>query len=219
VLTRVHKGRALAITAASAPWLHHAIVFQQLEFDASRRGKTGKLTIRPYSVVHSVIYDSANKRASGVRVIDAQTKETLNTKGALFSVRFCDRVHSVDAEFRTSNFRTAWQQQRRTRPQLDGSSHGQRRFRRNARSRRQTALRQPSEWNLRSPLSQHERQNKAKGFTVAMDTRAAQQRWLGPWLVHERFGVEFKNMLKIPGRAHDAGRIRECLRITRTTSR
>jgi choline dehydrogenase-like flavoprotein len=38
--------------------------------------KTGHLTIRPDSVVHSIIYDEAKQRATGVRVIDAQTKET-----------------------------------------------------------------------------------------------------------------------------------------------
>ena len=36
--------------------------------------KTGKLTIRPFSVVHSIIYDEKTQRATGVRVIDAQTK-------------------------------------------------------------------------------------------------------------------------------------------------
>jgi choline dehydrogenase-like flavoprotein len=37
--------------------------------------KTGNLTIRPHSVVHSVIYDEKKKKATGVRVIDANTKE------------------------------------------------------------------------------------------------------------------------------------------------
>lgn len=36
--------------------------------------RTGKLTIRPHSVVHSVIYDDKEGRATGVKVIDAQTK-------------------------------------------------------------------------------------------------------------------------------------------------
>jgi choline dehydrogenase-like flavoprotein len=36
--------------------------------------KTGKLTLKPNSVVHSVIYDEANKKAIGVRVIDSETK-------------------------------------------------------------------------------------------------------------------------------------------------
>lgn len=37
--------------------------------------KTGRLTLRPFSVVHSVIYDPAKRRATGVRVIDANTKQ------------------------------------------------------------------------------------------------------------------------------------------------
>jgi choline dehydrogenase-like flavoprotein len=36
--------------------------------------KTGNLTVRPHSVVHSVVYDEATGRASGVRVIDAETR-------------------------------------------------------------------------------------------------------------------------------------------------
>lgn len=42
--------------------------------------KTGKLTIRPHSVVHSVIYDESTGKASGVRVIDAETKQVLDFK-------------------------------------------------------------------------------------------------------------------------------------------
>jgi len=38
--------------------------------------KTGNLTVRPHSVVHSILYDENKKRAFGVRVIDANTKET-----------------------------------------------------------------------------------------------------------------------------------------------
>ncbi|MDA0195979.1 MAG: GMC family oxidoreductase [Bacteroidetes bacterium] len=37
---------------------------------------TGNLTLRPFSVVHSVIYDETKNRATGVRVIDSETKET-----------------------------------------------------------------------------------------------------------------------------------------------
>jgi len=36
--------------------------------------KTGNLTIRPDSVVHSIIYDEAKGKATGVRVIDAKTQ-------------------------------------------------------------------------------------------------------------------------------------------------
>ena len=39
--------------------------------------KTGNLTIRPFSVVHSIIYDESTGKASGVKVIDANTKEEI----------------------------------------------------------------------------------------------------------------------------------------------
>ncbi|HEY1007717.1 MAG TPA: GMC family oxidoreductase, partial [Sphingobacteriaceae bacterium] len=38
--------------------------------------KTGNLTVRPHSVVHSIIYDEEQQKATGVRVIDANTMET-----------------------------------------------------------------------------------------------------------------------------------------------
>ncbi len=37
--------------------------------------RTGNLTVRPHSVVHSIIFDEGKGKASGVRVIDANTKE------------------------------------------------------------------------------------------------------------------------------------------------
>ena len=37
--------------------------------------KTGNLTVRPHSVVHSIIYDDQKGKATGVRVIDANSKE------------------------------------------------------------------------------------------------------------------------------------------------
>ncbi len=39
--------------------------------------KTGNMTLRPQSVVHSIIYDEKKQRATGVRVIDADTKEMM----------------------------------------------------------------------------------------------------------------------------------------------
>lgn len=42
--------------------------------------KTGNLTVRPFSVVHSILYDEQNGHASGVRVIDSRTKETIDYK-------------------------------------------------------------------------------------------------------------------------------------------
>jgi len=37
--------------------------------------RTGNLTLRPFSVVHSIIYDEQKGKATGVRVIDSNTKE------------------------------------------------------------------------------------------------------------------------------------------------
>ena len=37
--------------------------------------KTGKMTLKPHSVVHSIIYDEKKSKATGVRVIDANTME------------------------------------------------------------------------------------------------------------------------------------------------
>lgn len=39
--------------------------------------KTGNLTLRPFSVVHSIIYDESSGKASGVKVIDSNTKEEM----------------------------------------------------------------------------------------------------------------------------------------------
>ena len=39
--------------------------------------KTNNLTIRPFSVVHSIIYDEQKGKATGVRVIDSDTKEVM----------------------------------------------------------------------------------------------------------------------------------------------
>ena len=39
--------------------------------------KTGKLTIRAHAVVHSIIYDEKKNKATGVRIIDSETKEMI----------------------------------------------------------------------------------------------------------------------------------------------
>ncbi len=39
--------------------------------------KTGNMTLRPNSVVHSIIYDEKKQRATGVRVFDSETKEMI----------------------------------------------------------------------------------------------------------------------------------------------
>ena len=39
--------------------------------------KTGKMSLRPHSVVHSLIYDEKKGRATGVRIVDGNTKEMI----------------------------------------------------------------------------------------------------------------------------------------------
>ena len=39
--------------------------------------RTGNMTIRPNSIVYEIVYDEAKGKASGVRIIDAETKEKL----------------------------------------------------------------------------------------------------------------------------------------------
>jgi choline dehydrogenase-like flavoprotein len=56
--------------------------------------KTGNLTIRPHSVVHSIIYDESKKCAKGVRVIDSETK---------VEVEFFSKVIFLNASALNSN--------------------------------------------------------------------------------------------------------------------
>ena len=48
--------------------------------------KTGNLTIRPHSVVHSIIYDEKKGKATGVRIIDSATKEMIEYYAAVIFV-------------------------------------------------------------------------------------------------------------------------------------
>lgn len=48
--------------------------------------RTGHLTIRPFSVVHSVLYDEGQGKASGVRVIDANTHEVTEYRARIIFV-------------------------------------------------------------------------------------------------------------------------------------
>ena len=45
--------------------------------------RTGNLTVRPFSIVHSIIYDEKLGKATGVKVIDANTKEVTEYKARI----------------------------------------------------------------------------------------------------------------------------------------
>src|SRR5207237_2590426 len=74
VLTRVHKGRAACHYCGVC---HRGCItqsyFSSLNSTLPAAQKTGRLTIRPYSVVHSLNFDPNTRRVSGVRVIHAQS--------------------------------------------------------------------------------------------------------------------------------------------------
>lgn len=48
---------------------------------------TGNLTFRPYSIVQSIMYDDTSGKASGVRIIDAETNEDIEFKSKII---FCN---------------------------------------------------------------------------------------------------------------------------------
>lgn len=56
--------------------------------------KTGNMTLRPHAVVHSIIYDEKKGKATGVRIVDANTKEI---------IEFYARVIFVNASALNSN--------------------------------------------------------------------------------------------------------------------
>jgi choline dehydrogenase-like flavoprotein len=84
VLTRTHKGRAACHYCGLC---HRGCItqsyFSSLNSTLPAAQKTGRLTIRPYSVVHSLVFDPATRRVSGIRVIDAQTRNALEFKGKI----------------------------------------------------------------------------------------------------------------------------------------
>ena len=48
--------------------------------------KTGNLTIRPFSIVAEILYDKNSRKATGVMVIDAETKESIEYKSKIIFV-------------------------------------------------------------------------------------------------------------------------------------
>lgn len=60
--------------------------FSSLSSTLPAAAATGKLTIRPFSVAHSIVYDAQTGKASGVRVVDSETKETLEFKAKVIFV-------------------------------------------------------------------------------------------------------------------------------------
>jgi choline dehydrogenase-like flavoprotein len=45
--------------------------------------QTGNLTVRPHSIAHSIIYDEASGKATGIKIVDSETKETIEFKSKI----------------------------------------------------------------------------------------------------------------------------------------
>ena len=82
ILTRSHRGRAACHYCG--PCARGCITrsyFSSLNSTLPAAKATGKLTVRPHSVVHSLIFDSKTRRVSGVRVMDGQTRDAIEFRG------------------------------------------------------------------------------------------------------------------------------------------
>ena len=77
VLTQPHNGRGKCMSRnlchRGCPY---GAYFSSNSSTLPAAYKTGNLTLRPFSIVHSIIWDKEKHKATGVRVIDAETMET-----------------------------------------------------------------------------------------------------------------------------------------------
>ena len=78
ILTQAHKGRAACHYCG--PCERGCITlsyFNSINATLPAAAKTGRMTLRPFSVVHSVIFDPKNRKATGVRVLDSRDRKPL----------------------------------------------------------------------------------------------------------------------------------------------
>jgi choline dehydrogenase-like flavoprotein len=78
ILTKGHGGRAACHYCG--PCERGCITrsyFSSVNATLPAAEKTGRMTLRPHSVVHSLSFDARTRRATGVRVLDAQTRAPL----------------------------------------------------------------------------------------------------------------------------------------------
>ena len=84
ILTRDHNGRAACHYCG--PCERGCITrsyFSSVNATLPAAEKTGRMTLRPYSVVHSVGFDAQTRRATSVRVIDGKTRATLEFRARI----------------------------------------------------------------------------------------------------------------------------------------
>ena len=89
ILTVPHRGRAACHYCG--PCARGCITrsyFSSLHSTLPAAEATGKMTLRPFSVVHSLIFDAQTRRITGVRVLDAQTKKAMDACQGGVPLRF-----------------------------------------------------------------------------------------------------------------------------------
>ncbi len=82
ILTQAHRGRAACHYCG--PCERGCITrsyFSSINSTLPAAENTGRMTLRPFSIVHSLIFDSKTRRVTGVRVIDGQTRSALEFQG------------------------------------------------------------------------------------------------------------------------------------------
>jgi choline dehydrogenase-like flavoprotein len=87
ILTQKHNGRAPCHYCG--PCARGCITrsyFSSLNSTLPAALTTGKVTVRPHSVVHSLMFDAKTRKVSGVRIIDGQTKQTVEFRGRIVFV-------------------------------------------------------------------------------------------------------------------------------------
>ncbi len=84
VLTQTHNGRAACHYCGPC---HRGCItrsyFSTVNATLPAAEKTGRLTLRPFSTVHSLIFDANSRRITGIRVIDSQTRSALEFHSSL----------------------------------------------------------------------------------------------------------------------------------------
>ena len=84
ILTQAHNGRAACHYCGPCHrGCSTSSYFSSITVTLPAAQATGNLTLRPHSVVHSVLYDESLDKAVGVRVIDANTMEEVEYRGKL----------------------------------------------------------------------------------------------------------------------------------------
>lgn len=84
ILTQPHKGRAACHYCGPCDrGCTVGAYFSSVSSTLPMAAATGRMTLRPNSIVHSLIYDEQRDRVTGVRVLDRETREEMEFYGRI----------------------------------------------------------------------------------------------------------------------------------------